>query len=58
MPDLEIKYKVRQGADREIDMAITEAMRDLGYKWYAQGFDLTTGVRDICYILKQKKVLK
>jgi len=33
----------------ELDEAIREAMKQLGYKNWASGMDLTTGVRDLAF---------
>ena len=38
-----------EGFDPDVDEVIREALRGVGFSWYAQGFDLETNVRDICF---------
>ena len=47
-------FKVKYDADIEncedIDSKITKFVEsELGFKWYAQGYDTETGMRDICF---------
>ncbi len=42
-------YKTAKRIDEETDKEINKAAELFGLKWYAQGFDFTTGVRDICF---------
>lgn len=35
--------------DLELDKKIREAMKSIGGVWWAQGYDLTSDVRDICF---------
>ena len=47
----EVKIKVTYDSDlnQELDDKIRSAIEGIGGKWYAQGTDLTTGIRDICF---------
>jgi len=42
--------------DSELDEAIMKAITqsDIHATWYAQGYDLLRGVRDICFDLEEK----
>ncbi len=42
-------YKTVKLIDEETDKEIKELAALYGLKWYAQGVDFTTGVRDICF---------
>lgn len=37
---------------RKIDKKIKEKIESIGGEWYAQGTDLTTNIRDICFDLE------
>ena len=50
-----IKYN---GFDPKIDKAIENAMKKIGYKWYASGYDFQTEIRDLCFKLCPKKQKK
>ena len=39
--------------DMELDKKIQKAMESIGCKWYAQGTDLTTNVRDVAFDLQK-----
>ena len=41
--------------DTDLDHQITGAMKNIGCKWYAQGFDLVARERDICFDYEDKE---
>ncbi len=45
-------------ADHELDGIINKALTDAGLKWYAQGYDLESKKRDICFDFYNKDNLK
>ena len=52
---IEVTYKA-EIINKEVDDKITKAMKKIGAKWYAQGYDLQKKVRDICFDLNIKEV--
>ena len=48
--ELKIYYEGRHG--RQLDDALIECLRQFGYKFWASGYDLEEGVRDLAF--KQK----
>ena len=48
-----MKIKVEyEGFNKDLDIEICELIKSIGGKWYAQGFDHTSGMRDICFDLE------
>lgn len=43
------------GLDSDLDVKITKAIEDLGFKWYAQGTEIETRIRDIVFYEKVKE---
>jgi len=43
------------GLDEKLDNLIREIMEGIGAKWYAQGYNLTSNERDVCFNLEAKK---
>lgn len=39
----------------KLDDRIWKAMESIGAKWYAQGYDVTKGIRDICFDWKDNE---
>jgi hypothetical protein len=40
--------------DKKLDNKIKKAMEGIGLKWYAQGYDLARGIRDISFDMVKK----
>ncbi len=49
---IKVTYETNGKVDRDIDSAIQEKIASIGGKWYAQGMELRTHVRDICFDLE------
>ena len=49
---IEVTYQNDRGIDPDIDNKIRLAMEIAGAEWYAQGFNLITKTRDICFDLE------
>ncbi len=49
MREMKIKVTYNKRIDIELDKKIRKFFQSLGYKWYAQGTDFSTGIRDICF---------
>lgn len=47
--ELRIHYHVEGGIDAEVDKAIEEALKPLGWHRWASGTDLRTWVRDLAF---------
>jgi len=43
------------GLDEKLDKLIRKTMEGIGAKWYAQGYDLTSNERDICFDLEDNE---
>ena len=41
------------GTIGKLDDLIVKALKEVGLEWYAQGLDITTGERDICFDWKE-----
>ena len=46
---MKIKVTYNGNLDKELDSEIRSAIEGIGGEWYAQGFDFTTNIRDICF---------
>lgn len=58
MKHVRVTYIAKDGLDEKLDAKITAALTLAGFSWYAQGFNLETEVRDICFdvpIIKDSK---
>ena len=42
-------YQVNQRIDEGMDSAATKTAKLFGLKWYAQGYNFITGIRDVCF---------
>ena len=49
---VKIKVTYEGGISNEKDQEIQKKMRAIGAEWYAQGTDLRTGERDLCFDLE------
>ena len=49
MEKTEIKYKIAEKQDDGLDRVIKKRMKELGYKWYASGYDFNTKERDLAF---------
>ena len=47
--ELKVIYKKRDRTDEKLDKKIERALRPLGFKRWASGYDLTTGERDLAF---------
>uniref|UniRef100_A0A6H1ZRP2 Uncharacterized protein n=1 Tax=viral metagenome TaxID=1070528 RepID=A0A6H1ZRP2_9ZZZZ len=60
--DLPEKYRIKveyNGKPSEaMDWMIYDAMKGVGCKWYAQGYDYTADIRDICFDYYPKEQMK
>jgi hypothetical protein len=50
-PEIKVKVYYDGKLNSKLDKAITEKMKSIGCKWYAQGTDLVNGIRDIAFVL-------
>jgi hypothetical protein len=41
--------------DHELDLAIEDAIRPLGWKWWASGYEFETDKRDLAFDLKEEE---
>ena len=46
---MKIKVTYEAPINLAIDTKIRKAMEAIGAKWYGQGIDFTTNIRDICF---------
>ena len=47
-----MKFRVKvsfEGFSERLDHKIKDALKGIGLKWYAQGYNLANGERDICF---------
>lgn len=52
--ELRVHYRIKSGViDTKIDKKIAKVLKKFGYKRWASGINLTTGVRDIAFDLKK-----
>lgn len=47
--ELKVTYKIKEKIDTDLDQRITKALKMLGFKMWACGYDLTNGVRDLSF---------
>jgi len=55
---IKIKITYQGPLDIELDEKIQNLMESIGAKWYAQGTDLITGIRDICFDIDKNHINK
>lgn len=49
---VKIKVTYEGGISNERDQAIQKKLESIGAEWYAQGTDVRTGERDLCFDLE------
>ena len=42
-------YQEGEPFDKRLESAITDFFKAEGYNWWAQGFEIDTNIRDICF---------
>ena len=55
MKKIRIKVEYEGGINTSIDTELVSKMEGVGAKWYAQGKDMKSGIRDICFDLEINK---
>jgi hypothetical protein len=53
---ISVTYSILEDIDIDIDNKIKTAMESIGCVWYAQGINLTNGVRDIAFDYSPKGI--
>jgi hypothetical protein len=52
-----LKFKVKyRGLNKTFDKKLTKTLTEAGFQWYAQGFNLEDGQREICFEYEEEKV--
>jgi len=54
MGSLRVQYD-SMGSNKELERELTELLKKYGYKWYAEGYTLREGVRDVSYRGKSQR---
>lgn len=49
MCKIKVTYKVEERINADMDETIKKQITGIGGKWYAQGMNTRTGIRDICF---------
>ncbi len=53
---IKVEYDTKgEGINEEVDAKIREAMNSIDAKWYAQGTDIITGMRDLAFDYEEVK---
>lgn len=52
--NIKVTYPGKVVVDDKFDERIRKLIESIGGKWYAQGYDLTSDIRDICFDLEVK----
>ena len=47
--NLKVTYKIKEKIDADLDQKIVNALKPVGFKMWASGYDLTNGVRDLSF---------
>jgi len=55
---MQIKVTYEGSLNPALDQKIIDAIESAGGKWYAEGMDLTTNVRDICFKLVAERKIR
>ena len=54
MQTIKVTYRHKNKIDEKLDNKITKALAKVGFEWYAQGYDLGSGERDLCFDLHRR----
>lgn len=46
---LEVSYKTKRKINNSLDHKIRKFFKSLGFEWWAEGFNLNSRKRDICF---------
>jgi len=55
---IKVIYKIPEKVNETLDKKITKFIEGLGYKWWAQGYNLEKGERDIAFEMKHRHKFK
>lgn len=47
--EFRVKYKIKNKQDDKLDKEIRSLAKKLGFKWWASGYNLEDGYRDVCF---------
>ena len=53
--DIRIYYKTKGGSNLDLDDFFRLLLKLMGYRFYASGMDMATGVRDLSFETKEVK---
>lgn len=48
---VKVTYKLSENINPMLDQTIRNKMKTINGDWYAQGYNIDTGIRDICFDL-------